>query len=129
MHHGVTVVGTGGRVRAHTSTVLVSSESCTTPACFPGPPVNVTCNIFINSFGSVTETTMVRVWRLAPLQGMLPGVCVCVCVCVPVPELCLRSGLPRVPLKPEHCDRQLPSASSNARGSEDLHWGSPVKPL
>uniref|UniRef100_A0A8U7N737 Uncharacterized protein n=1 Tax=Corvus moneduloides TaxID=1196302 RepID=A0A8U7N737_CORMO len=26
--------------------------------CFPGPPVNVTCNIFINSFGSVTETTM-----------------------------------------------------------------------
>lgn len=24
-----------------------------------GPPVNVTCNIFINSFGSVTETTMV----------------------------------------------------------------------
>lgn len=25
-----------------------------------GPPVNVTCNIFINSFGSVTETTMVR---------------------------------------------------------------------
>lgn len=29
--------------------------------CFSGPPVNVTCNIFINSFGSVTETTMVRV--------------------------------------------------------------------
>ncbi|KAI5107580.1 glycine receptor subunit alpha-2 precursor, partial [Silurus meridionalis] len=27
---------------------------------FKGPPVNVTCNIFINSFGSVTETTMVR---------------------------------------------------------------------
>lgn len=26
-----------------------------------GPPVNVTCNIFINSFGSVTETTMVSV--------------------------------------------------------------------
>lgn len=26
----------------------------------PGPPVNVTCNIFINSFGSITETTMVR---------------------------------------------------------------------
>ncbi|KAM4731220.1 glycine receptor subunit alpha-2 isoform 1-T1 [Anableps anableps] len=26
---------------------------------FKGPPVNVTCNIFINSFGSVTETTMV----------------------------------------------------------------------
>ncbi|PIO13997.1 hypothetical protein AB205_0188260 [Aquarana catesbeiana] len=26
---------------------------------FAGPPVNVTCNIFINSFGSVTETTMV----------------------------------------------------------------------
>ncbi|XP_008426073.1 glycine receptor subunit alpha-2-like isoform X6 [Poecilia reticulata] len=24
----------------------------------PGPPVNVTCNIFINSFGSITETTM-----------------------------------------------------------------------
>ncbi|MGH0179862.1 UNVERIFIED_CONTAM: hypothetical protein FKN15_002800 [Acipenser sinensis] len=26
---------------------------------FKGPPVNVTCNIFINSFGSVTETTMI----------------------------------------------------------------------
>uniref|UniRef100_A0A672JLI4 Glycine receptor, alpha 4b n=1 Tax=Salarias fasciatus TaxID=181472 RepID=A0A672JLI4_SALFA len=25
---------------------------------FKGPPVNVTCNIFINSFGSITETTM-----------------------------------------------------------------------
>ncbi|XP_062998055.1 glycine receptor subunit alpha-4-like [Elgaria multicarinata webbii] len=25
---------------------------------FKGPPINVTCNIFINSFGSVTETTM-----------------------------------------------------------------------
>lgn len=25
-----------------------------------GPPVNVTCNIFINSFGSITETTMAR---------------------------------------------------------------------
>ncbi|CAB1328840.1 unnamed protein product [Coregonus sp. 'balchen'] len=25
---------------------------------FKGPPVNVTCNIFINSFGSVTETSM-----------------------------------------------------------------------
>lgn len=31
---------------------------------FTGPPVNVTCNIFINSFGSVTETTMVSfLWR------------------------------------------------------------------
>lgn len=29
-----------------------------------GPAVNVTCNIFINSFGSITETTMVRrPWR------------------------------------------------------------------
>ncbi|CAL8308241.1 glycine receptor, alpha 4b [Gadus morhua] len=25
---------------------------------FKGPPVNVTCNLFINSFGSITETTM-----------------------------------------------------------------------
>uniref|UniRef100_A0A8C1LQM1 Glycine receptor, alpha 4b n=1 Tax=Cyprinus carpio TaxID=7962 RepID=A0A8C1LQM1_CYPCA len=25
---------------------------------FKGPPINVTCNIFINSFGSITETTM-----------------------------------------------------------------------
>lgn len=33
---------------------------------FPGPPVNVTCNIFINSFGSVTETTMVRVLPASP---------------------------------------------------------------
>uniref|UniRef100_A0A672NRR7 Glycine receptor subunit alpha-2-like n=1 Tax=Sinocyclocheilus grahami TaxID=75366 RepID=A0A672NRR7_SINGR len=30
---------------------------------FKGPPVNVTCNIFINSFGSVTETTMVSKMR------------------------------------------------------------------
>lgn len=29
-----------------------------------GPPVNVTCNIFINSFGSITETTMVRVFLM-----------------------------------------------------------------
>lgn len=28
---------------------------------FTGSPVNVTCNIFINSFGSVTEITMVSV--------------------------------------------------------------------
>ncbi|KAG9331133.1 hypothetical protein JZ751_019971 [Albula glossodonta] len=27
-------------------------------SAFRSPPVNVTCNIFINSFGSVTETTM-----------------------------------------------------------------------
>ncbi|KAH0629861.1 hypothetical protein JD844_012294 [Phrynosoma platyrhinos] len=27
-------------------------------ACFAGPPVNVSCNIFINSFGSIAETTM-----------------------------------------------------------------------
>lgn len=26
---------------------------------FSGSPVNVTCNIFINSFGSIAETTMV----------------------------------------------------------------------
>ncbi|KAK7939225.1 hypothetical protein WMY93_002551 [Mugilogobius chulae] len=31
---------------------------------FKGPPVNVTCNIFINSFGSVTETTMVSALEL-----------------------------------------------------------------
>ncbi|XP_031713146.1 glycine receptor subunit alpha-4-like [Anarrhichthys ocellatus] len=34
-------------------------ESTVTMMCvLPGPPVNVTCNIFINSFGSITETTM-----------------------------------------------------------------------
>ncbi|XP_032990493.1 glycine receptor subunit alpha-3 isoform X1 [Rhinolophus ferrumequinum] len=27
---------------------------------FKGPPVNVTCNIFINSFGSIAETTMLQ---------------------------------------------------------------------
>ncbi|XP_077403554.1 glycine receptor, alpha 4b isoform X3 [Vanacampus margaritifer] len=32
---------------------------------FKGPPVNVTCNIFINSFGSITETTMWNDPRLA----------------------------------------------------------------
>lgn len=33
-------------------------------AIFPclGPPVNVSCNIFINSFGSIAETTMVRIY-------------------------------------------------------------------
>lgn len=41
------------------------SETSVTVTCDdgllpPGPPVNVTCNIFINSFGSITETTMVR---------------------------------------------------------------------
>ena len=41
-------------------------ESCVTVMCddnllLLGPPVNVTCNIFINSFGSITETTMVRI--------------------------------------------------------------------
>ncbi|KAF7244127.1 Glycine receptor subunit alpha-3 [Varanus komodoensis] len=29
-----------------------------TSSSTPGPPVNVTCNIFINSFGSIAETTM-----------------------------------------------------------------------
>uniref|UniRef100_A0A672NKQ0 Glycine receptor subunit alpha-2-like n=1 Tax=Sinocyclocheilus grahami TaxID=75366 RepID=A0A672NKQ0_SINGR len=38
---------------------------------FKGPPVNVTCNIFINSFGSVTETTMVSVRRLLSLNRSL----------------------------------------------------------
>lgn len=31
---------------------------------FSGPPVNVTCNIFINSFGSIAETTMVGMFTL-----------------------------------------------------------------
>ncbi|XP_023598686.1 glycine receptor subunit alpha-3 [Trichechus manatus latirostris] len=31
---------------------------------FKGPPVNVTCNIFINSFGSIAETTMVGMLTL-----------------------------------------------------------------
>lgn len=65
--------------------------------CFPGPPVNVTCNIFINSFGSVTETTMVRVSPVqrAPLpvprgwrwlcQGAHGSQCLS-------PWLCLRAG-------------------------------------
>lgn len=34
----------------------------------PGPPVNVTCNIFINSFGSITETTMVRFFLFSSLN-------------------------------------------------------------
>lgn len=44
------------------STVFLSS----------GPPVNVTCNIFINSFGSVTETTMVRNPYLFSKQNVNP---------------------------------------------------------
>ncbi|XP_036423628.1 glycine receptor, alpha 4a [Colossoma macropomum] len=32
-------------------------DACIRPN-FKGPPVNVTCNIFINSFGSIIETTM-----------------------------------------------------------------------
>ncbi len=34
-----------------------------------GPPVNVTCNIFINSFGSIAETTMVS-GVLTPAQEL-----------------------------------------------------------
>ncbi|XP_013874135.1 glycine receptor subunit alpha-2 isoform X1 [Austrofundulus limnaeus] len=41
---------------------------------FKGPPVNVTCNIFINSFGSVTETTMVS--SSAILINVFPVSCV-----------------------------------------------------
>ena len=44
----------------------VWSLPCTTCQCVicpSGPPVNVTCNIFINSFGSIAETTMVS-WAL-----------------------------------------------------------------
>ncbi|XP_061579388.1 glycine receptor subunit alpha-2 isoform X7 [Cololabis saira] len=41
---------------------------------FKGPPVNVTCNIFINSFGSVTETTMVS------SSGILLDFCLMLCV-------------------------------------------------
>ncbi|XP_022059458.1 glycine receptor subunit alpha-2 isoform X1 [Acanthochromis polyacanthus] len=41
---------------------------------FKGPPVNVTCNIFINSFGSVTETTMVS------SSGILVDFCPVQCV-------------------------------------------------
>lgn len=35
---------------------------------FSGPPVNVTCNIFINSFGSIAETTMVGMFTLKQLS-------------------------------------------------------------
>lgn len=37
-----------------------TKSQCDGVLFLPGPPVNVTCNIFINSFGSITETTMVR---------------------------------------------------------------------
>lgn len=45
-----------------------------------GPPVNVTCNIFINSFGSVTETTMVSVamplaQKQQPLKHVISTTC------------------------------------------------------
>lgn len=48
--------------------------SATCPMCYlspqpAGPPVNVTCNIFINSFGSIAETTMVS-RELSPAQGL-----------------------------------------------------------
>lgn len=42
----------------------VLDESLNSPyvlISFSGPPVNVTCNIFINSFGSIAETTMVGI--------------------------------------------------------------------
>ncbi|KAI4883434.1 hypothetical protein NFI96_006652 [Prochilodus magdalenae] len=40
------------------------------PHAYPtGPPVNVTCNIFINSFGSVTETTMLEHPHTVPADG------------------------------------------------------------
>ncbi|TRZ04218.1 hypothetical protein DNTS_008031, partial [Danionella cerebrum] len=38
------------RGHEHHVTLCLSSDTC--------PPVNVTCNIFINSFGSIAETTM-----------------------------------------------------------------------
>lgn len=53
-----------------------------------GPPVNVTCNIFINSFGSIAETTMVSAIILLSLCNTARRVdfdviylsLVCVCV-------------------------------------------------
>ncbi|MBN3275074.1 GLRA3 protein, partial [Polyodon spathula] len=36
----------------------VGRALCNLEIYFSGPPVNVTCNIFINSFGSIAETTM-----------------------------------------------------------------------
>ncbi|MGH0145287.1 UNVERIFIED_CONTAM: hypothetical protein FKN15_005034 [Acipenser sinensis] len=41
-------------------TLLLSHDCCRIVAhkAYTGPPVNNTCNVFINSFGSVTETTM-----------------------------------------------------------------------
>lgn len=56
-----------------------------------GPPVNVTCNIFINSFGSIAETTMVSsiilnitLWKQLDVYFNIiysSLVCMCVCVC------------------------------------------------
>lgn len=39
-----------------------------------GPPVNVTCNIFINSFGSIAETTMVS-WALCLAMSYSLALC------------------------------------------------------
>ncbi|KAJ7310334.1 hypothetical protein JRQ81_007242 [Phrynocephalus forsythii] len=44
------------------------TSSCSAPCS--GPPVNVTCNIFINSFGSVTETTMGLASRTPSLESL-----------------------------------------------------------
>lgn len=57
-----------------TASALVSSWflCCVTILSVPqpaGPPVNVTCNIFINSFGSIAETTMVS-WTLTSAEGL-----------------------------------------------------------
>lgn len=43
----------------------------------PGPPVNVTCNIFINSFGSITETTMVRFSCFFKIRPWMPSAVKC----------------------------------------------------
>eukprot|EP00064_Thunnus_orientalis_P001449 superscaffoldBa00000099_g1452 len=54
--------GYDARIRPNFKENIISDISvnimCDDNLLLSGPPVNVTCNIFINSFGSITETTM-----------------------------------------------------------------------
>lgn len=54
-------LGDPKRVTDYKCTLVVWTFVCCshTLCLIAGPPVNVSCNIFINSFGSIAETTMV----------------------------------------------------------------------
>uniref|UniRef100_A0A3Q4HDA5 Glycine receptor, alpha 1 n=1 Tax=Neolamprologus brichardi TaxID=32507 RepID=A0A3Q4HDA5_NEOBR len=97
---------------------------------FKGPPVNVTCNIFINSFGSIAETTMFwsNIYKIMikavdlissvfhniaivnkVLRITFVCVCVCVCVCRITLVLACPMDLKNFPMDVQTCIMQLES--------------------